>query len=76
MFTGVTELFILHFSRVLGAISVDKEATTLPVGTSETLVVTFDPTNATNKNITWSTSDASVATVADGVVTADRKSVV
>lgn len=54
----------------ISAISVDKEATTLPVGTSETLVVTFDPTNATNKNITWSTSDASVATVADGVVTA------
>jgi hypothetical protein len=49
---------------------VNKEATTLPVGTSETLVVTFDPTNATNKNVTWSSSDEGVATVADGVVTA------
>lgn len=54
----------------VSAISVDKEATTLPVGTSETLVVTFDPTNATNKNVTWSSSDEGVATVADGVVTA------
>ena len=55
---------------IVSAISVDKEATTLPVGTSETLVVTFDPTNATNKNVTWSSSDAEIATVADGVVTA------
>jgi len=57
-------------STAVSAISVDKEATTLPVGTSETLVVTFDPTNATNKNVTWSSSDEGVATVADGVVTA------
>jgi hypothetical protein len=49
---------------------VTPEEVTLTVGATETLTVTFDPTNATNKNITWSTSDASVATVADGVVTA------
>lgn len=35
------------------------------------LVVTFSPTNATNKNITWSTSDEKIATVsATGIITA------
>ncbi|MBR6203676.1 MAG: Ig-like domain-containing protein [Candidatus Methanomethylophilaceae archaeon] len=34
------------------------------------LTVTVSPSNATNKNVTWSTSNASVATVSNGVVTA------
>ena len=35
-----------------------------------TLTATVAPSNASNKTVTWTTSDASVATVADGVVTA------
>ncbi|MGI6732548.1 MAG: S-layer homology domain-containing protein [Anaerovoracaceae bacterium] len=57
-------------SVAVSAISVNKTAVTLAVGATETLVVTFDPTNATNKNVTWTTSDEGVATVANGVVTA------
>jgi uncharacterized protein YjdB len=38
-------------------------------GESYTVEVDVVPSNATNKNITWTTSDASVATVANGVVT-------
>lgn len=37
-----------------------------------TLTATVLPENATNKNVTWSTSDANIATVADGVVTAKK----
>jgi hypothetical protein len=33
-----------------------------------TLIATVSPGNATNRNVTWSTSDPSVATVSDGVV--------
>ena len=52
------------------SISLDKQ--TLKVGTgktSEALVVTFTPANATNKTITWSSNPTSIATVTDGKVT-------
>ncbi|WP_238358151.1 S-layer homology domain-containing protein [Cohnella zeiphila] len=38
-------------------------------GATESLTATVAPENATNKNVTWSSSDANVATVANGVVT-------
>ena len=53
---------------VLG-ISLNKSETTIDVGSTEALSVTFNPTNATNKSITWTSSDTSVATVSNsGVV--------
>lgn len=39
-------------------------------GQSATLIATVTPFNAEDRTVTWSTSDASVATVEDGVVTA------
>lgn len=51
-------------------VSLNKNSTTLTVGASETLTATVGPEDATDKTVTWSTSDASVAKVADGVVTA------
>ena len=39
-------------------------------GEKETLTATITPTNATIKNVVWSTSDATVATVSGGIVTA------
>ena len=57
---------IIPVKRVI----LDKEALTMVVGEAETLVANVRPDDATDKTVTWSTSDASVATVADGVVTA------
>ena len=50
-------------------ISLDKTSTTLNVGSIQTLSPTIIPTNATNKTVTWSSSNTSVATVSNGVVT-------
>lgn len=48
-----------------------KESTTITRGETETLVPVIAPANATNTNVTWSTSNADVATVDEnGVVTA------
>jgi uncharacterized protein YjdB len=44
-------------------VSVYKTAITLEVGKTETLIVIVAPNDATNKAVTWSSSDTSVATV-------------
>ena len=51
-------------------VTLNKTSTTLAVGASETLTATVAPDNATNKNVTWTSSNNNVATVNDGVVTA------
>ena len=52
-------------------VSLDKTTITLTEGDAQTLVATVAPENATNKNVTWSSSDETVATVdQSGKVTA------
>lgn len=51
-------------------VTLNQDELPLGVGSSSTLTATVAPENATNKAVTWSTSDEAVATVADGVVTA------
>ena len=43
---------------------------TLNIGETATLNVTIEPANATNKEIAWKSSNPSIATVENGVVTA------
>ena len=51
-------------------VSLNKNALSLAVGGTETLIATITPGNATNKNLTWTSGDEDVATVNNGVVTA------
>jgi len=51
-------------------VMLNKSMTTLTVGESETLVATVQPANASNKGVTWSSLQPSIATVNNGVVTA------
>lgn len=51
-------------------VTLNQTALSLGVGSSSTLTATVAPDNATNKAVTWTTDNAEVATVADGVVTA------
>ena len=51
-------------------VSLNKTSLSLVEGSYETLIATVSPSNATNKNVIWSSSDASIATVVGGKVTA------
>ncbi len=53
-------------------VTLDKDTLALDTGDNKTatLVATVDPNKATNKAVTWDSSDKTVATVVDGVVTA------
>lgn len=51
-------------------VSLDKTTAELEVGGTLTLTATIEPANATNRNVSWSSSDENVATVANGTVTA------
>ena len=46
---------------------------TLTEGDSETIIATVKPDNATDKTVTWSTSDESIATVDGGKITAIKE---
>ena len=52
------------------SVTLDKSSLELTEGDKTALAATVKPENATNKNVTWSSSDESVATVSNGEVTA------
>ena len=51
-------------------ITLDKTSLLIAVGKTETVNASIMPLGATNKRLSWTTSNAAVATVEDGVVTA------
>ena len=51
-------------------VTLNKSTLPLQVEVSEILIATVNPSDATNKDVTWSSSDTSVVSVSDGVVTA------
>lgn len=54
-------------------ISLDKETASIKIGDRLTLTPIFSPETATNKNATWTSSDKSVATIENGIVTPLKK---
>ncbi|MDO5433904.1 Ig-like domain-containing protein [Eubacterium sp.] len=52
------------------AVNLDKTDAALKIGETTTLTAAITPENATNKNVSWTSSDEKVAAVKDGVVTA------
>ena len=51
-------------------VTLDKTSAELTEGDELVLAATVSPANATNKNVTWTSSDETIATVKDGTVTA------
>lgn len=63
----------VQISVSVAGVSLDKTEIVLVEGSSEKLTATVEPTNATNKNVTWSSDHEAIATVdQNGTVTARR----
>ncbi|WP_162491140.1 Ig-like domain-containing protein, partial [Candidatus Symbiothrix dinenymphae] len=66
-----------QWTKLVTSVSLNERNLTLSIGSGSqltaTLIATIEPGNATNKGITWTSSDPSIATVtATGIVTAKK----
>ena len=54
----------------VASITLNRSSLTLDIGETYTFIATVNPSNATNKKVTWSSSNGSIASVSNGKVTA------
>ena len=71
--TDTCEVTVTDQPVSVTGVTLNPDKATLNVGETQKLTVEFAPTNATNKHVTWVSSNEAVATVADGIVTAVGK---
>ena len=68
--TATVTVTVKEATVAVTGITLSKTTTNLVKGHSTTVTATVSPTNATNKTLTWTTSDPAVATVDNGKITA------
>ncbi|HEX2970131.1 MAG TPA: Ig-like domain-containing protein [Bacteroidales bacterium] len=74
-FTGIVSLSVLLFSSCekkevgVTGLELDKNEASVQAGATIQIATFITPADASNQNITWKSSDQSVATVEDGAVT-------
>ena len=68
--TATCEVTVIPRTVPVWEIVLDKNSVEMVVGDDLTLTVTVTPENATDKTVTWSSSNSNVAKVEDGTVTA------
>lgn len=73
--TATCEVNVTEKIYSVEGISLDKTTIELTEGDEAILTATITPDNATNKNMTWTSSDESVVTVSEGKVTALKKGI-
>ena len=66
----VTAVFYTGIFVPVTSVTLNQNTLTLTVGDTETLTVVIEPANAIIKNVTWVSSNTSVATVTNGTITA------
>lgn len=71
--TDTCEVTVTDQTYPVTGVTLTPDKATLNVGETQELTAVIAPSNATNKNVTWVSSDISVATVENGVVTAVGK---
>ncbi|MBQ9950341.1 MAG: leucine-rich repeat protein, partial [Clostridia bacterium] len=70
-FTANCEVTVFDSTVSVTGVTLDKTEATLEIGETVQLIATVTPEDATNKNVTWKSSDESIATVDEnGLVTA------
>ena len=68
--TATCEVTVVAKAILVESVSLDKTSVELKEGEEVSLTATVKPSNATNKNVTWSSSNETVASVTDGKVSA------
>lgn len=61
--------FSKYAAVIPSSISLNKTSATIETGKTVSLTATITPSNATDKTVTWSSSNTSIATVSGGIVT-------
>ena len=69
-FTATCSITVNPKTVEVTSVTLSKAGLALTEGESETLIATVNPEDATDKSITWSSSDTSIATVEEGKITA------
>ena len=61
---------VLKSTIAVTSVTLNKSQTTLDIDDNEILIATINPSDATNQNLTWASSDDAIATVEKGEITA------
>lgn len=79
IFSGIFKVLMLTVAVFLAAscekdvpvtaLALDKQEAVVEIGATLAIMPVIDPIDATNKSVTWTTGNASIATVTNGVVT-------
>ncbi|MBR0426906.1 MAG: Ig-like domain-containing protein [Clostridia bacterium] len=71
--TATCKIEVKNSEVSVTSISLNNTTLSLTKGDTATLVATINPTNATNKNITWSSSNDNIVSVSNGNITAKNE---
>lgn len=71
--SDLIEVTVINNSICVNSVSLNKTDISLQKGDTAKLKVTVTPENATNQQIKWNSSNSKVASVKDGVITANRR---
>lgn len=69
-YIATSKVTVTAVDKSLKDISLNKTELNLEIGKEETLTVNFNPTNAKNKKITWSSSNDEIVKVENGIIKA------
>lgn len=67
--SGTCSVTVTDSTVHVTGVTLNKNSTSISMGGSETLTATVSPNNATDKSVSWISSNTSVATVSNGTIT-------